>query len=103
MEKKPLDPRWVNELIDFMIGPQMVVVTMRSPKDSLELTRIIRLAIMALYEEESWRSANEWVFIASNRVYELYNTFMTARLRDMLENGVPEKKRIVSPGLGLVK
>jgi hypothetical protein len=97
-KKKPLDPKWVNELIDYMIGPQMAVMMMKAPSASSELTVILRQAIGALYEAEDYPDTNAWVVAAANRLWDLYNTYMTAKLIQLFDQGIPDKPRILSPG-----
>jgi len=93
--KKKLDPKWVDEVIDYMIGPHMAVMYHKLPKPASELTAIIHKAVMALYEEEGFENTNEWVKAACDRVWHLYNTFLTAKLMKMFEDGVPKKSVII--------
>lgn len=93
-KKKPLDRKWVNELLGFIIGPQMMFMTMHAPKASEELTKILQGAVGSLYGENDYPDTNAWVVAASERVWELYNTYITAKLMKMYDDGVPDKPRI---------
>lgn len=94
-EKKPLDPKWAKELIDHMLGPNMAVLSMKLPKGQKNLEGIITKAIVALYAENDYATTNEWVVAASNRAWSLYNTFVTAKLMDYFDNGLPEPSKII--------
>lgn len=95
MKKKTLDDKWVFQLIDMMIGPHMAVMYVRDAKKADELISILAKAVRSLHDEEDFENTNEWVKAASDRVWNLYNTFMTAMLMDRYDNGMPEPPKIV--------
>ena len=94
-EKKPLDPKWAKELVDFMLGPNMAVLSMKLPEGQKLLEGIIIKAITALYAENDYASTNDWVVAASNRAWEMYNTYVTAKLMGYFDKGIPKKSGII--------
>ena len=94
-EKKPLDPKWAKELVDFMLGPNMAVLSMKLPEGQKILEGIIVKAITALYAENDYASTNDWVVAASNRAWEMYNTYVTAKLMGYFDKGIPAPSNII--------
>lgn len=97
IKKKPLEPEWVEWCIDIIIGPSLIILGMKAPDEATKLRKLLTEAINALYDSGHWKyGSNEWVVAASDRLQDLYNTYMTAKLIHFFENGVPSKSRIVS-------
>ena len=94
-EKKPLDPKWIDECMDMWIGPWLAIMMARDTDRTLQLMNIIRKALIEFYEENDFNTTNGWVVSAYNRMFELLNTFITARLITLFDNGISDKSRIV--------
>lgn len=100
---KTLDKEWVDWAIDMIIGPSLIILGMKSPKDAATLRKILIDAIFDLHKDWTRTNSNEWVVAVSNRLHELYNTYMTAKLIHFLDNGVPAKSKIVTPDRVITK
>lgn len=98
-DKKPLDPRWIDELIDHVLGPFMFIIHGKNAKVGREMEEIYHKALTALYDSYDYETTNEWVHTACVRLAELYNAYMTARMIKLMEEGVPEKRSIVTLGM----
>lgn len=94
-EKKDLSRAWAKEAVDYMIGPQMAVLAMKSMNDQIKLEKILVDAVVDLFQKNDYGNTNDWVKAACERIWDLYNTFMTAKLIDMFDNGIPTKSPIV--------
>jgi hypothetical protein len=90
-EKKKLEDEWVAQAIDMMIGPHLAILFARDEKAGDALMKIIFSAVKDLYEKNEYMTTNDWVVASCNRIWEMYNTFMTAQLIHRFDNGVPEK------------
>lgn len=88
-DKKKLDDRWLFQAVDMMIGPHMAILMARDAEKAAELVKIIYRAVRALHEENEYETTNEWVVAACSRIWDMYNTFMTAMLIDRYDKGVP--------------
>ena len=96
---KKLDKEWVELTIDLILGPSLIILGMRSAKEATKLRKILADAIIGLYGDGSeWADSNAWVVATSDRLHDLYNTYMTAKLIHFFDNGVPVDSKIVTPG-----
>ena len=96
-DKKPLDPKWADELIDYAIGPYLVIVGVKTPLIREDMAAILRNAVKDLYESNNYPTTNEWVAAAWRRVSELYQLYATSRLVKMMDDGVPAPPSIIRP------
>ena len=96
-KKKELTKEWVEWTIDIILGPSLIVLGMKAPEEATKLRKILHGAIVHLYETEDWEDSNTWIVSASNRLHELFNTYMTAKLIHFFDNGVPSKSMILTP------
>ena len=96
-EKKPLDPRWADELIDYAIGPYLVIIGVKTPTIRSAMVEILRNAITDLYKQGAYQTTEEWVASAWRRVSELYQLYATSRLTRMMDDGVPAPTSIIRP------
>lgn len=94
-ERTPLDPKWIDECMDMWIGPWLAIMMARDTDRTLQLMNIIRKALIELYEKNDFNTTNEWVVSAYNRMWELLNTFITARLIKLFDEGVSDESRII--------
>ena len=96
--RKPLDPKWIDTLIDFVIGPELVIIGTHSRQASTEMVLIMHKMVNALYGQSTHSTTNEWVNEVVVSVRRAYMLYVTARLIKLMDDGMPDPQRIVVPG-----
>jgi len=100
-DNKPLDPAWVEHLIDAIIGPSLIILGMNDNPAAVKLRGLLSDAVKDKYSGRDWVSTEEWVEEASRLVLHLYSIYMTAQLRHYFDNGAPTKSKILIPSIRL--
>lgn len=96
-EKKPLDPRWVNEAIYNFLGPNLAMMRVKDPKATKELETILHAAVTDLYKKRAYNTTEAWVQAAGERILELFSTYASTRLATLFDRGIPDKSAILKP------
>lgn len=96
-KKRELTKEWIDWNIDIIIGPSLIILGMKAPEEANKLRDILHGAIIDLYGNGDWPDTNAWVVASSDRLVNLYNTYMTAKLIHFFDNGVPREPLILTP------
>lgn len=84
-------------IIDFNIGPWLIILGMREPESASELSDILTKFCLSKSKEEQYaENPDRMISDLSAGVAQLYNTYMGAKLLKYYKDGIPS--RLIIPG-----